>query len=195
MSHLGNAASLLLDVIFGAAALLFALRLLLQWVGASFQNPVCQSVYRLTNPVLMPLRRLLKPWRRIDLAAGVAAFAVMLVKAALLLALWRMPFSSAAIVVLGTAELLGLLLTFWFWLVLIRVILSWISGAGQHPIVPLIVRLTEPLLRPLRRVLPSLGGFDLSPMVAALLLVLARILLVAPLQEMALTIARAAAVV
>ena len=126
MSHLGNAASLLLDVIFGAAALLFALRLLLQWVEASFQNPICQSVYRLTNPVLMPLRRLLKPWRRIDLAAGFAALLVMLAKAALLLALWHLPLSIAAILLLGTAELLGLMLTFWFWLVLIRVVLSWI---------------------------------------------------------------------
>ena len=189
MSHLANAGSLLLDVIFGLAALLLTLRLLLQWVAAPFQNPICQSVYRLTNPLLIPLRRLLKPWRKIDLAAGFAALTVMLLKAALLLALWRLPLSIAAVLLLGIAELMALLFTFWFWLVLIRVILSWVGGGSQHPAIPLIVRLSEPLLRPIRRALPNLGGFDLSPMLLILMLVLARILLVAPLQEMALAIA------
>ena len=189
MSHLANAGSLLLDVIFGLVALLLVLRLLLQWVSAPFQNPICQSIYRLTNPVLIPLRRVLKPWRRIDVAAGFAAFIVMLLKAALLLALWRLPLSIAAVALLGIAELIGLMFTFWFWLVLIRVILSWVGSGSQHPAIPLIVRLSEPLLRPIRRALPQLGGFDLSPMLLILLLVLARILLVAPLQELALAIA------
>ncbi len=195
MSHLANAGSLLLDVIFGLVALLLVLRLLLQWVSAPFQNQICQSIYRVTNPVLIPLRRVLKPWRRIDVAAGFAAFIVMLLKAALLLALWRLPLSIAAVVLLGIAELIGLMFTFWFWLVLIRVILSWVGSGSQHPAIPLIVRLSEPLLRPIRRALPQLGGFDLSPMLLILLLVLARILLVAPLQELALAIANTSVII
>lgn len=190
MPHLANAATLLLDVAFGLAALLFALRLLLQWVAAPFHNPICQSIYRLTNPVLMPLRKVLKPWRRVDLAAAFAALLVMLVKAAILLALWQLPLAPGAILVLGVAELLGLLLTFWFWLILASVILSWVGGGAGHPAVVLLLRLTEPLLRPLRRILPALAGFDLSPMLAILLLLLARILVVAPLQELALALAR-----
>lgn len=193
MSHLANAGSLLLDVIFGLAALLFALRLLLQWVAAPFQNPICQSIYRLTNPALMPLRRLLKPWRKIDLAAGSAALITMLIKAALLLALWHLPISLTAVLILGVAELLALMFTLWFWLILIRVILSWVGSDAQHPAIPLIIRLTEPLLGPVRRALPNIGGFDLSPMLVILMLVLARILVVAPLQELALLVASGAA--
>lgn len=189
MSHLANAATLLLDVAFGLAALLFLLRMALQGVGAPFRNPICQATYRYSNPVLMPLRKVFKPWRRIDVAAAVAAFAVMLVKAVLLLLVWRLLPNLEAVLVLAVAELSGLLLMACFWLILARVIVSWVRADVRHPAIPLLLQLSEPLLRPLRRILPALGSIDLSPMLAMLLIALARILLVAPLQELAIDLA------
>ena len=189
MPYVTDAGTLLADVVFGLVALVFALRVLLQWVGAHFHNPICQGVYRLTNPVLMPLRRILKPWRRIDIAAVIVVYLIFVLKAALLLGLWRLPVKLDAMLVLAVAETLGLLLTFWFWLILIRVILSWIGGGHGNPAVPLLMQLTEPLLRPVRRWLPALGGFDLSPLLVSLLLMLARILLVAPLRDLAIVLA------
>ncbi|MCX7563648.1 YggT family protein [Xanthomonadaceae bacterium XH05] len=189
MPYLTDAGTLLVDVLFGLMALGFVLRVLLQWVGAPFHNPICQGIYRLTNPVLMPLRRALKPWRRIDTAGVVVSFLILALKALLLLALWRLPLQPAAVLVLALAEMLGLLLTFYFWLVLIRVILSWAGNGGGHPAVPLLMQLTEPLLRPVRRALPALGGFDLSPLLVSLSLMLARILLVAPLRDLAILLA------
>lgn len=185
MSHLANAATLLIEIGFGLIALLFLLRLLLQWVGAPFHNPVCQAIYRYSNPILLPLRKLLRPWRRIDLAAGAMVLVTMLVKATALLLVWQRPLGGPAIVLLGLAELIGLLLTVYFWLVLIHVILSWVGNRPNHPAIDLVNRLVQPVLRPWRRLLPALGGFDLSPMLFILLLMLARILLVAPLQELA----------
>ncbi len=189
MPYVTDAGTLLVDVLFGLLALVFALRVLLQWVGAQFHNPICQGVYRLTNPVLMPLRRVLKPWRRIDTAGVVVVYLVLVVKAVLLLALWRLPLKLDAVLVLGLAETLGLLLIFYFWMILIRVILSWVGGGGGNPAVPLLMQLTEPLLRPVRRLLPALGGFDLSPLLVSLALLLARILLVAPLRDLAVLLA------
>ncbi len=189
MHHLINAASLLVDILFGLLALIFVLRLALQWVAAPFHNPICQSIYRLSNPVLMPLRRVLKPWRKIDLAAGVMAYLLMCIKASLMLAMMSLPLNAGAIIVLGLAELLGLVLMLWFWLIVVVVILSWVGRDASHPVIPLTKRLTEPLLAPIRKVIPALGGFDLSPMLVMLILILARILLVAPLQELALQLA------
>lgn len=189
MPYLTDAATLLIDILFGVVALIFVLRVLLQWVGANFHNPICQGLYRLTNPVLVPLRRWIKPWRRIDLAGALVVLLVLMLKAALLLGLARLPLAPLAIVLLGLAETLGLLLTLYFWLVLARVILSWVGGGSGHPAVPLLMQLTEPLLRPIRRALPALGGFDLSPLLFTLLILLARILLVAPLRDLAVKVA------
>ncbi len=188
MPYLGQAATLLIEVVFGVLALLFALRLLVQWAGVNFHNPICQGLYRFTHPVLMPLRRWLKPWRRIDLAAALITLAILCVKAALMLAIAGLKPAAGAIALLGLAETVNLLLMLYFWLILIRVLMSWIGG-GHHPLVPLVTQLTEPLLRPLRRVLPAPGGLDLSPMLAMLALMLLRILLAAPLQDLAVSLA------
>ena len=84
---------------------------------------------------------------------------------------------------LGFAELLGFLLMLYFVLILARVVLSWVGRDSYHPVVPLIAQLTQPILAAIRRVMPELGGFDLSPMLAMLGIMLARALLVAPLQD------------
>lgn len=189
MPYFTDAGTLLVDVLFGLVALVFLLRVLLQWVGAQFHNPICQGVYRLTNPVLMPLRRVLKPWRRIDTAGVMVVYLILVAKAVLLLALWRLPLKVDAVLVLALAETLGMVLTFYFWLILIRVILSWVGGGSGNPAVPLLMQLTEPLLRPVRRLLPAPGGFDLSPLLVTLALMLARILLVAPLRDLAILLA------
>ncbi len=188
MPHLVNAASLLIELGFGLVAVLFLLRLLLQWVGAPFHNPICQAVYRFSNPVLMPLRKILKPHRNIDTAAALVVVVVMLIKAAVLLFVWQRPASLSSVLLLGTAELISLLLTVYFWLVLIHVILSWVGSQARHPAIDLVRRLVQPVLRPWRRLLPVVGGFDLSPMVLIVILMLARILVVAPLQEAALAL-------
>lgn len=183
MNYFANAGAILVDVIVGLVVLLFALRVLLQLVRANFYNPICQFVYKATNPVLMPLRRVLKPVRNFDTAGALVVFVLECLKVWLIFALGGMALGVAATLVLGVAELLSFLIGFYFVLILVRVILSWVGRDSYHPIVPLIAQLTQPLLGPLRRTLPQPGGFDFSPMVAMLGLMLARALIVAPLMD------------
>jgi len=190
MPYFANAGSILVHVIFGIAAWIFALRVLLQWVGANFNNPICQALYKLTNPVLMPLRRVLKPWKRIDLAGALATFLILCLKVWLLLALSGISAGLRATIVLGFAETIAMLLTMYLVFILVRSILSWIGPSPRHPAVPLLIQLTEPVLRPIRSLLPNLGGLDLSPMIAMVAILLAQALVVAPLMDWGTLLAR-----
>lgn len=190
MPYLANAGTILVQILLELAAWVFALRVLLQWVGANFNNPICQALYRLTNPVLMPLRRVLRPWRRIDLAGVAAVLLLQGLKVWLLLALGGITAGVGATVVLGVAETLSMLLVMYLVFILIRSILSWVGPSPRHPAIPLLIQLTEPVLRPLRRLLPAMGGFDLSPLLAMLVILLARALCVAPLLDWGATLLR-----
>lgn len=183
MNYFANAGAILVEVIVGLVVLLFALRVLLQLVRANFYNPICQFVYKATNPVLMPLRRVLKLVRNFDTAGALIVYLLECLKVWLIFALGGVALGVAATLVLGVAELLSFLIGLYFVLILARVVLSWVGRDSYHPVVPLIAQLTQPLLGPLRRTLPQPGGFDFSPMVAMLGLMLARALVVAPLMD------------
>jgi YggT family protein len=191
MGYLANAGALLVELIFGLAVTLFVLRVLLQLVGASFYNPVSQFIYKASNPVTTPLRKLLRPIGRFDLAAALVAWVLECVKVVLLFLLVGIAPAFLGVLVLGFAELLGFVLTLYFWLILIGVVLSFVGGgAASHPVVPLIAQLTAPVLRPFRRILPDMGGFDLSPLFATVALLLARLLIAAPLRDFGTLLAR-----
>lgn len=190
MGYFANAGVILVEVFFGLAVSLFALRVLLQLVRANFYNPVCQFFYKATNPVLMPLRKVLPPIRRLDTAGTLIVYLLECLKVWLLGMLAGIALTLPAILVLGVAETIGFVLMLYFWLILARVILSFVGQGSHHPMVPLIAQLTDPVLRPIRRVLPDLGGFDLSPLIATVAIFLARALVVAPLSDLGLALAR-----
>ncbi len=184
MGYVANAGAILVEVLFGLLIGLFVLRVLLQLVRANFYNPICQFFYKATNPVLMPMRRLLKPWRGFDLAAIGIALLLCAIKVWLLAALSGFSLPPLATLVLAIAALLDFLLYLYFWLIIVRIVASFFATDSYHPVFPLLMQLTEPVLAPLRRVLPPLGPFDLSPLVATLLMLLARALIVAPLSDL-----------
>ena len=184
MSYFANAGAILVEVFFGLAVGLFVVRVLLQMVRANFYNPVCQFFYKATNPVLVPLRKLLPPWRGFDLAGTLVAYLLECLKVVLLFALKGALPGFGGVLLLGLAELVGFVLMFYFWMILARVVLSFVAQGGYSPVVPLVTQLTEPLLKPVRRRLPDLGGFDLSPMLVMLAIFLARALIVAPLFDL-----------
>jgi YggT family protein len=190
MGYFANAGLILVEVLFGLAVSLFALRVLLQLVRANFYNPVCQFFDKATNPILMPLRKVIPPWRSWDIAGTLIAFLLECLKVLLLYLLAGSAIGFLGVLVLGFAESIAFLLGLYFWLILIRVILSFVGQGSYHPMVPLILQLTEPVLRPLRRILPDLGGIDLSPLLATLSIFLARALLVAPLHDLGAALAR-----
>ena len=192
MSYFANAGQILVNFAFGALIALVVLRVLLQGVRANFYNPVCQFLYKLTNPVLMPLRKVIPAWRSIDLAAVLLAWLLSAAKLALLYGLSGQELGLAGLGVMALADLVDFVLMLYLGLILVRVLLSFISVERSNPIVPLVFQLTEPVLRPIRRRLPATGGLDLSPLVAWLAVLLARALIVGPILDFGLRLALSA---
>lgn len=185
MGYVANAGAILVEVLFGLLIALFVLRVLLQLVRANFYNPICQFFYKATNPVLMPLRKMVPPIGRLDVSGVLVLLLIQVLHILLIAGLsGRMP-SPIALPVLAVAGALSLLLQVMFWTIIIRIILSFVATDSYHPVVPLVMQLTEPVLAPIRRLLPTTGGLDFSPLLATLAIMLARILILAPLYDFA----------
>ena len=189
MIYLLNALSLLLEIAFDVLATLFVLRLLAEAGRADFRNPVSQFVYRYTNPVLAPVRRVLPNWRRVNLAALLVCYLVMLVKRLVLFALVGTMPHVAGLLVLALADLLDFVLLFYLVLVFGWSLLSMFQVSPYHPVMGLVEAIVDPLLRPLRGKL-VVGMLDFSPAVVMIGLLLARILIAAPLFDWGTQLAR-----
>ena len=148
MGYLANAGQLLINFAFGAMIALVVLRVLLQLVRANFYNPVCQFLYKLTNPVLIPLRKLIPSWRTLDIAGVLLAWLLTAIKLALLYALAGPSLGVAGLAVMAFADLIDFVLLLYLGLILVRVLLSFVSVERSNPIVPLVIQLTDPVLRP-----------------------------------------------
>ncbi|MBP1474625.1 YggT family protein [Frateuria sp. MAH-13] len=180
MIYLLNALSLLLEIAFDVIATLFVLRLLAEAGRADFRNPISQFVYRYTNPVLAPIRRVLPNWRRLNLAALLVCYLVMLIKRVVLFALVGTLPHVAGLLVLALADLLDFVLLFYLVLVFGWSLLSMFAADTYHPVLRLVEGIVDPLLKPLRGKL-VVGMLDFSPAVVMIGLLLARILIAAPL--------------
>lgn len=141
-------------------------RTLLQLVRADFYNPVCQFLVSITQPVLAPLRRLVPPIGRLDTAAVLLMLALEFGVVLLVSQLAPTGLTAGGLFLFAVSKLLLALLTTYFILIIVEVILSWVGQNLRHPAIPLVYQLTEPVLRPIRRVIPPIAGFDLSPIVA-----------------------------
>ncbi|MEI8297315.1 MAG: YggT family protein [Pseudomonadota bacterium] len=174
----------LVDSVMALVVGAFLLRLLLQWVRTDFRNPLAQAISRLTNPIVIPLRRALPSIGRTDTAAVVAVLAAEMVKILLLMLLGGGFAGIGSFVLLVALDLTNTTLLLYQFSVFIFVLLSWVSSDGYNAAGRIFGDLTAPLLRPLRRALPELGGLDLSPVAALLLLQVLRMVLndrIAPL--------------
>src|SRR3954470_1963248 len=110
MGYFANAGQIVIQFVFGALIALIVLRVLLQLVRANFYNPICQFLYKTTNPVLMPLRKVIPSWRNLDIAGIVLAWVVTAIKLALLAATFGQAVSLAGIGVLSIADLVDFVL-------------------------------------------------------------------------------------
>lgn len=146
------------------------LRLLLPWFGVDFRNPITQAILKLTSPVVVPLRRIVPPVGRLDTATVLVAFIIQYVTILVVLLIMGRTAGFADIALTSLVNLVLLTLRLLTFAIVIRVILSWISPGGYNPAIALIQTLTDRILRPFQRILPPMGGLDLSPMFAIILL-------------------------
>ena len=183
-SYLSDAALFLLDTILGIYILLVLLRFLLQLVRADFYNPISQFIVRATNPPLVRLRRFIPGLWGIDLAA----LALLITMEAIRISLTAMLLGHSprwtGIIFLSLGELAKLAVYTVIFCIFIRALLSWFSNGLQHPITRLLGSFTDPILRPVRRILPATGGIDLSPLVVFIAMMLILKLVVQPLMDL-----------
>ena len=154
----------LIDTAFSLYLMVMILRLWLQLVRADFYNPFSQFVVKATNPLVLPLRRIIPSIGRLDTASLVLAYSIMLLKLLVLQIIQSGQIVLVPSLVLSFVFLIKEILTLLFWILVIRALLSWFSQ-GRSPVEYVMHQLTEPLLRPVRNILPSLGGLDLSVLV------------------------------
>jgi YggT family protein len=154
----------LINTAFNLLLMVVILRAWLQLARADFYNPFSQFVVKVTNPAVLPLRKLIPSIGSIDTATIVLAYLVAVVKLIVLQLMLVGSIQIPATFISGLLVLLKEILNLLFWILIIRALLSWFSQ-GNNPIESVMHQLTEPLLRPIRRVLPSLGGLDLSVLV------------------------------
>ncbi len=167
----------LINTLFGIYIICLMLRFLLQWVKADFYNPLCQVLMRITNPGLLTLRRFIPGLFGLDLAAVVLMLAAQVVCLALIA--WVVSFPiNGFIVVVAIFKLVLTLLNVYFFAILIMAVMSWIvHDLQRQPLYHLLWQLNEPILRPIRRFLPTVAGMDFSPLVAVVLIQVIAILL------------------
>jgi YggT family protein len=146
------------------------LRLLLQWVKADFYNPLSQFLVKVTNPVLVPARRIVPSIGKLDTASVVVMLLLELAQLAIISLLDQADYGMQFIFLFALKKLLFTLLMTYFILIIARVIVSWIANQSRHPLIPLLHQLTEPVLAPFNRFVPPMGGVDLSPLFALITL-------------------------
>lgn len=147
------------------------LRFLLQVVKADFYNPISQFLVKVTNPVVIPLRRVIPGFGGLDLASLLLALVLQALSIIAMLLLNGLGLPNVFLLlswsVLG---LLGLLVNFYFFAILAMIVLSWVAAGSRHPAIYLLYQITEPVMAPFRRALPAMGGLDLSPILVFILI-------------------------
>lgn len=174
--NVSGALSFLIIYLFDLYIMIVFTRFLLQLLRADFYNPVSQFVVKATTPVLKPLRRIIPGYGGIDNASLVLMAALILAK----LVIWgflefgqMIPPASLALLFLKSTALT--VMNYFMFIIFIGAIMSWVVQ-GYHPVAAVLFQLADPVVAPVRRILPPMGGLDLSPMVVMLGLYFLKIL-------------------
>ena len=150
--------------------LTFLLRFILQWIRADFYNPFAQAIVKITNPLILPVRRVVPSSRSVDIPTLVVLIVLQTIVTWVLVSIAGFAIALAQLPLLVLYRLISLTLWFYSVSIFIYVILSWIGQRGYNPIALVLSELKEPLLRPVRRVLPPIAGLDLSPLLVLIIL-------------------------
>ena len=186
MTPISQAGIFLCRALFDFAIMFMLLRFTLPFSAVRPHNPLTQVIMRLTNPLVLRTRRLIKPFRRIDIASLVWIIAFGTLKTLCLVGILTGTTTSLEILMLWTAgDLLSSTLMLYFYLIMGSVLLSWVVQDPHHPVAEFMHQTTEPLIGPMRRRLPAMGGLDLSPLPVILGLQLLVILVANPISQTA----------
>ena len=186
LSPLQNTGFFLVKVFFNAYLTVVLLRFIFQLVRADFYNPISQFIVRVTNPLLIHLRKIVPGFMGLDISSLLLLLGIQWLELMFLLlikgiTLTLKPVFFLGITLWGLGELLDLTITIYFYAILIFAILSWVPQSGYNPLVLLLVQIINPILRLIQRYIKPIGGLDLSPWFLIILLQVMVFLLVHPL--------------
>ena len=185
MTQLSQALLLIIQTLGSLYLLIVLLRFILQLVRADFYNPLSQFIVRATKPLLRPLRRFIPSVGGLDLSSLVLAVLLqMLLMAVVLMLAYGSTGNVLQLLIWAIIGITGLFLNIFFFALIISVILSWVAPGSYNPGAQLVNQICEPLLMPFRKLLPNLGGLDLSPIFAFLALKLIDMLVINNLAAM-----------
>lgn len=151
------------------------LRFLFQVVKADFYNPISQFIVKATNPLLLPLRRIIPGLMGIDLASLVLALILQFIVINISALLYGGFVNPIHALTWGLVGIFSLMVEMYFWGLIAMIIISWVAPQSYHPAVLLLRQLVEPVMTPFRKLLPPMGGLDLSPLLAFMALNVVRI--------------------
>ncbi len=159
----------IVETLIGLFQVLLLLRLLMQLTRADFRNPIGRGIVQLTDPLVNPLRRVLPPVGKTDSASVVAIIIVAAAKIWILQLLIGFSLPPPLFVVRAVAlDLLHLLLKTYLFSIILNAILSFVAPGNYSPAQSILASLCDPVLNPIRRVIPPVGGLDLSPLWACI---------------------------
>lgn len=177
MDALSQIGILLVSTLFSMYLLIVILRFSLQLARADFYNPMSQFIVKATNPLLLPLRKVIPGLFGLDIASLILAYIIQCAATAALLALAGGGFHLEAVITWSFIGLLAFIVNLYFWAMIIMIVASFIAPTSHNPILLLIRQLVEPLMAPFRRLIPPMGPIDLSPIAVFLIIGIIEIVL------------------
>jgi len=148
--------------------LVMLLRFWLPFVRADFRNPIAQGILRLTSPLVIPVRRVIPPIGRLDTATILIAFGLQYLTIFIILTISGIAPAILPIAITALVDLVLLSVRLFTFAIFIHIILSWIAPGTYNPATAFIAMLVEPVMRPFRRLIPPIGGLDISPIFAVI---------------------------
>ncbi len=174
----------LVELFFDIFIIALLLRYLLTKAHADSFNPLSGLIIKVTNPLLKPLRRKIPGYLGVDWSSVVALLLVQALEVTLVeLIMSGEMLAFSGLIILTVAHLLKTILYIYLFIIIVQVIISWINPDAYNPITMIMYQLSEPILRPVRRIIPSAGGFNFSPLIILVIINLLMILLISPLMD------------
>jgi YggT family protein len=164
--YLTNPLEFLISTLFSLYILAVMLRFILGAVRADFYNPVSQFLVRITNPLLIPMRRIIPSFRQYDTSALLLMLLLQMVSLFIVVMLRGVNASFIALLLYAIGELVVLAFNVFIFAIVIQVIISWISPGTYNPANALLYSITRPVMSPIQQLIPPVSGIDLSPLVA-----------------------------
>ena len=156
----------LIDILFDIYIAILLLRFLLQQFGADYYNPIAQFIVKATQPVIGRARRLIPSYRSIDIASLIVIIGFITVKLLLITTLHGGSYPISVILLASVKDFISLVFDIFIFAIFMQAILSWVNPDPRNPVSSILHSLTAPILRPVKKLLPDMGGIDISPIFA-----------------------------